>query len=50
MLWIVGQLTRISALLLRFRIEHEILMNDWADRQTPKMRVQDLPTRQKTWW
>ena len=50
LLWIIGQITKAMQLLLRVRVEHEILMSDWANRQTPPVRLQDLPTRQAKWW
>lgn len=37
-------------MLLMFRIEHELLMRDWADKQTPPKKLHELPWRQKRWW
>ncbi len=48
--WVIFQLVKISNMLFRFRIEHEILMQDWASRQSPPARLIDLPTRQTKWW
>jgi hypothetical protein len=45
--WVVVLIMRIYQLLLRFRIEHEILMVDWAERNDKKLH--ELPTRTK-WW
>jgi hypothetical protein len=36
--------------LLLFRMEHEILMQDWALRQTPPVKLTDLYTRKRMWW
>lgn len=41
---------RIYGMMLTFRIEHEILMRDWAERQTPPQQLHKLPWRQKRWW
>lgn len=49
-LWVIILLMRVYQLLLRFRIEHEILMVDWASRQTPPIKLHELPTRQTKWW
>lgn len=49
-LWIAGQLWKMLNMLMRFRIEHEDLMVDWAARQNPPKILSDLPTRQKKWW
>lgn len=49
-LWIVVTLWRIQRMLFNFRIEHETLMQDWADRQVPKRKLRELPTRQTKWW
>ncbi len=49
-IWILRQLTRITKMLINFRIEHEYLMRDWANRQTPPVKLEDLPTRRATWW
>ena len=48
--WIIWTLVRISSSLLKFRMEHEILMVDWAARQVPPVRLHEMPTRQTTWW
>lgn len=48
--WLIGIISRIYVILLRFRIEHEDLMVDWCARQTPPRRLSDLPTRQSRWW
>jgi hypothetical protein len=50
LLWAVFMLGKIYNMLLRFRIEHETLMIDWASRQDPPVRLTDLPTRQSKWW
>jgi hypothetical protein len=49
-LWIVWVLAKIDRMMFRFIIEHEILMKDWANRQTPPIKVEDLPTRTKSRW
>lgn len=49
-LWIVGMLMKMHGMLLRFRIEHEDLMADWAKRQNPPRLLSELPTRQSKWW
>lgn len=41
---------RIHKVLLLFRLEHEVLMRDWASRQTPPIKLSELPTRQKAWF
>lgn len=41
-------LFKIYNMLLNFRIEHEILMQDWAIRDNKKLH--ELPTRMKKWW
>lgn len=43
-------LFRIFRILLLFRMEHELLMEDWAGRQQPPQRLSDLHTRKKFWW
>jgi hypothetical protein len=48
--WLVLQSFRVYQMLLNFRIEHEMLMRDWADRQQPRVRLETLPTRQTKWW
>lgn len=48
--WVIVMLMKMHHLLLRFRIEHEILMNFWAESQNPKVKLHELPTRMKTWW
>jgi hypothetical protein len=50
LLWIIRELARITSMLMRFRIEHEELMIDWAARQVPPRVLSDLPTRQSKWW
>jgi hypothetical protein len=50
LLWIISQLAKMTSMLLKFRIEHETLMLDWAARQTPPVRLTDLPTRATKWW
>jgi hypothetical protein len=49
-LWGVIMLLKIHQMMLRFRIEHEMLMRDWGGRQTPPVKLEDLPTRQTKWW
>ena len=49
-IWVVVMLMRIYTMLLRFRVEHELLMSDWALRQVPPVKLMDLPTRQGKWW
>lgn len=41
---------KIYNMLLMFRIEHELLMKDWADTQNPPRKLHELPWRQKKWW
>lgn len=50
LLWVTIMLFRIYAMLLNFRMEHEMLMQDWAARQTPPVKLYNLPTRNKKWW
>lgn len=47
-LWVVYVLFKVQQMMLRFRMEHEILMTDWAERNDKKLH--DLPTRQSKWW
>lgn len=49
-IWVMGYLMKIYSMMLNFRIEHEILMTDWACRQDPPVKLHELPTRQKRWW
>lgn len=49
-LWLIGIISRMYAMMLRFRIEHEELMVDWCNRQTPPKNLMDLPTRKTRWW
>ncbi len=30
-----------------FRMEHEVLMEDWAHRQSPQVKLEELPWRKK---
>lgn len=48
--WIIAQLWKVIQMLMRFRIEHEELMIDWAARQTPPRVLAEMPTRQSKWW
>jgi hypothetical protein len=41
---------KMYGLLLTFRIEHEVLMTDWAKRQEPLIDLDKLPWRQKRWF
>jgi hypothetical protein len=47
---LVFAVARIYGLLWTFRVEHELLMGDWAKRQTPAAELKDLPWRQKRWF
>lgn len=49
-LTILYMLIRIHSMLLNFRIEHEWLMMEWAGKQSPPVKVHELPTRQSKWW
>ena len=48
--WLIYVTWKMSQMMMRFRIEHEYLMQDWANRQVPPVRLQDMPTRQTKWW
>lgn len=48
--YVVYTVFKISQNLLRYRIEHEILMTDWACRQVPPVKLHELPTRMNKWW
>lgn len=41
-------LIKLHSMLLLFRMEHEILMADWAKRHDVELHT--IPTRQKKWW
>lgn len=43
-------LLKMHGMLLMFRMEHEILMTDWAGKQVPPIKLHELHTRQKRWW
>lgn len=49
-LWLILYIIKIYHMLLNFRVEHEILMQDWAARQNPVVHLHNIPTRQKKWW
>ena len=48
--FITVALFKIFRILLLFRMEHEVLMEDWASRQSPQKKLSELPTRRKFWW
>ena len=41
---------KLYGLIIRFRLEHEILMNWWADSQIPKIQLAEIFTRKKGWF
>lgn len=43
-------LWKMLRMLLMFRMEHEMLMEDWAARQTPPKKLTELYTRKTFWW
>lgn len=45
---IIAMLIRLYSMMLMFRMEHEILMVDWAKRNGVELHT--IPTRQKKWW
>lgn len=46
--WLLVMIARIYGMMLNFRMEHEVLMIEWAERNDKKLH--DLPTRMKKWW
>lgn len=46
-MWVMVMLMKMYSLLLNFRIEHEDLMSDYAERKG--FKLSDLPTRRR-WW
>lgn len=52
-LWKVTQIgTHIQRTFDYFALEHEILIKDFCERQTPEIDIAELPTRLKKapWW
>lgn len=49
-MWLILLIIKIYHMLLNFRMEHEILMQEWALRQVPPVHLHNIPTRQKKWW
>jgi len=47
---IIIVLMKMFRILLLFRMEHEMLMQDWALRQNPPVKLVDLHTRKRMWW
>lgn len=45
---ILGWLIRLERILMRWLVEHEMLMSDMANRNG--ISVEDLPTRRRTSW
>lgn len=43
-------LLKMYGMLLMFRMEHEMLMTEWAARQDPPVQLHKLHTRIKKWW
>jgi len=41
-------LRAMFGMMTRFRMEHEILMRDWAERKGKSL--EDLSTRKEAWW
>lgn len=49
-IWVIVMLMRVYQMMLNFRIEHEFLVQDWCLRQTPPVKLIDMPTRRNRWW
>lgn len=50
LVFVLMMLMKLHSMMLMFRMEHEILMQEWAGRQTPPIQLHNLHTRQKKWW